>query len=122
PTRGRLSCAEAHRLNTGTLSSPAPSFQGVSRAKSPALVCLCKSPIGSSSKRIPCRSISALGVPTNSEEMPTLRFISYSLTFRSSPPTHLSREAFTANGGRFEDRGFQTRRVRCEAIGVARNL
>ena len=34
----------------------------------------------------------------------------------------MSREAFTANGGVLEDRGFQTSRVRCEAIGVARNL
>jgi hypothetical protein len=32
------------------------------------------------------------------------------------------REVFTANGGVFDDRGLQTRRVRCEAIGVARNL
>jgi len=34
----------------------------------------------------------------------------------------MSREAFTVKGGVFEDRGFHTRRVRCEAIGVARNL
>jgi len=32
------------------------------------------------------------------------------------------REVFTANGAVFEDREFQTSRVRCEAIGVARNL
>ena len=33
--RGRPLWREAHRLNTGTISSPAPSFQGESRAKSP---------------------------------------------------------------------------------------
>src|SRR5205823_5441297 len=120
--RGRLSFREAHRLNTGTISSLGPSSQGMSRAKSPALVCLCSSPTESSSKRIPCRAKSALGIPTNNEEIPTLRFISKSLTFRFPPPIHRLRDAFTANGGVLEDRGFQTRRVRCEAIGVARNL
>src|ERR1044072_7859119 len=120
--RGRPSCPEAHRLNTGTISSPGPSFRGVCRGESPAFVCLCKSPFESSSNRIPCCSKSALGVPANSEEIPTLRFISLSLTFRLPPPTQILREFCTANGGVFEDREFQTSRVRCEAMGVARNL
>src|SRR5207244_13653542 len=83
---GRLPFGEAIKLNSGTISSRALSCLGVSRARSPALVCLCTSPTGSSSKRIPWCSNSALGTPASSEDIPTLRLISSSLTFRFRPP------------------------------------